>query len=96
MVSARAISTARLGRVGVRWASTTVLPSRVALKAHRASLPKAAAMLGVGWLGSVSSLGGPLLLVAGGVVSVSSDRFLVGVGLVVAGVVLGVSELVGD
>lgn len=54
------------------------------------------AKLGVGWLGSVSSLGGPLLLVAGGVVSVSSDRFLVGVGLVVAGVVLGVSELVGD
>src|SRR5574343_705371 len=40
--SALAISCSRLGRLGVRWASTTVLPSRVGLKAHTASSPKAA------------------------------------------------------
>jgi hypothetical protein len=42
--AARATHTARAGREGVRWASTTVLPSRVALKGHRAPVPKASAM----------------------------------------------------
>ena len=42
---ARAASSVRLGRLGVRCASTTVLPSRVGLKAHSASSPKALAML---------------------------------------------------
>ncbi len=35
----------RVGRVALRCANTMVLPSRVGLKAHTASAPKAAQML---------------------------------------------------
>ena len=42
--SARAASASRVGRVGVCSASTTVLPSRVGLKAQRARAPKASPM----------------------------------------------------
>jgi hypothetical protein len=41
MASARAAARCALGRLGVRCASTTVLPSRVGLKAQSASSPKA-------------------------------------------------------